>query len=295
MIKFLFKNILNKKNLKNLSKGKYKESRLIIERAYWLAWSQISGIGPVLIKRIHQHFQTLEVAWKASTAELGLVEGLGKQILATITERRSQLEPEQFLQQHLQKNPHFWTPADPEYPRLLWEIASPPPVLYYRGQVNLEENQGITAMIGIVGTRYPTEHGRRWTHKISAALAKHSFTVVSGMAAGIDGQAHRSCLQSGGRTLAVLATGIDMVYPPAHRELYQQIQQQGLVLSEYPVGTRVDRGNFPTRNRIIAGLCRAILVIICYNVQNFVQTNESRLRKSFHPISGSRYFHRTTN
>lgn len=234
---------------------------MVSERAYWLAWSQVSGIGPVLLKRIHQHFQTLEVAWKAPISELGAVEGVGKQILTAITEKRSQLHPEQFLIQHLQKNPNFWTPADGEYPRLLWEIPSPPPVLYYRGQVNRQENQGMIPMIGIVGTRYPTEHGRRWTHKISCALTKHGFTVVSGMAAGIDGQAHRTCLETGGRTLAVLGTGIDIIYPPNHRQLYGEIQQQGLILSEYPANTRVERGNFPARNRIIAGLSRAIIVI----------------------------------
>ncbi|WP_041933575.1 DNA-processing protein DprA [Gloeothece verrucosa] len=232
-----------------------------IERAYWVAWSQISGIGPVLLKRIYQHFQSLEIAWSASTAELGAVEGLGKRILAAISETRSKLNPEQFLQQHMQKNPYFWTPADSEYPQLLWEIPSPPPVLYYRGQVKAEENQGITPMIAIVGTRYPTEHGRRWTHKISSTLAQQGFTVVSGMAAGIDGQAHRSCLENGGRTLAVLGTGVDIAYPSSHRQLHQEIQQQGLLLSEYSQGTKVDRSNFPARNRIIAGLCRAILVM----------------------------------
>lgn len=231
------------------------------ERAYWLAWSQVTGVGPVLLRRVQQHFGTLAEAWAAPAKALGEVEGFGVRLVSAVRQARSQLNPEQLLEQHLQKNPNFWTPADADYPRLLLEIPSPPPVLYYFGSVQPQENQGITPLVAIVGTRHPTEHGLRWTCKISATLAKRGFTVVSGMAAGIDAQAHRSCIEAGGRTVAVLGTGIDVVYPYSHRKLYDQIQNQGLVLSEYPAGTKPDRGNFPARNRIIAGLSRAVLVM----------------------------------
>ncbi len=234
---------------------------MVEERAYWLAWSKIAGVGPILLKRIWQQFGTLKEAWQASGNALRQVEGLGAKGIDSIVQERSQLDPSQLLAQHLQTNPQFWTPADPDYPQLLLEIPSPPPILYYRGQVNLAENQGTTSLVGIVGTRYPTAHGRRWTHKISTTLAQQGFTVVSGMAAGIDGIAHQGCLQAGGRTLAVLGTGIDIVYPANHQQLYQQIQQKGLILSEYAAGIPADRGHFPARNRIIAGLCRAILVM----------------------------------
>ena len=231
------------------------------ERAYWLAWSQVPGIGPVLLKRVQQHFGSLAEAWTVPAETFREVEGFGEKLIGAVREARSRLDPERILEEHRQKNPNFWTPADRDYPRLLLEIPSPPPVLYYRGQVNAQENQGAIPAIAIVGTRFPTEHGRRWTHKISRALAKHGFTVVSGMAAGIDGEAHRSCLEAGGRTIAVLGTGVDIVYPDHHQPLYEQIQQQGLIVSEYPAGTRPDRGNFPARNRIIAGLSRAVLVM----------------------------------
>jgi DNA processing protein len=233
----------------------------IEERAYWLAWSQISGVGPVLLKRLQQHFGILSEAWIAPAKAIAEVDGFGPRLVDAVGEARSRLNPQQLFEQHLQNNSHFWTPADPDYPRLLLEIPSPPPVLYYRGKVDLLENQGITPLIGIVGTRFPTNHGRRWTHNISTALAQHGFTVVSGMAAGIDGEAHRACLEAGGRTLAVLGTGVDIIYPSSHQKLYEQIQQQGLVLSEYPAGTKPERGNFPPRNRIIAGLARAVLVM----------------------------------
>jgi DNA processing protein len=233
----------------------------LLENAYWLAWSQISGIGPILLKRIEQHFGSLEEAWTASARSLAEVEGLGARSVNVIVETRSRLDPEDLLEKHLQQNPHFWTPADPNYPRLLLETPSPPPLLYYRGQIDVRENHAIIPIIGIVGTRSPTEHGRRWTRRISTALAKHGFVVISGMAAGIDTEAHRACIEAGGRTIAVLGTGVDIIYPASNRKLYEQIQQQGLILSEYPAGTQPNKSNFPPRNRIIAGLARAVLIM----------------------------------
>ncbi|MGA1621328.1 MAG: DNA-processing protein DprA [Synechocystis sp.] len=231
------------------------------ERAYWLAWSQIRGVGPVLLKRIAQQFERLENAWKATAIALGEVDGLGGKLIHQILEQRPSLNPGDFLEQHQRQNPHFWTPADPDYPRLLWEIPSPPPVLYYLGRVSVAENQGQIPGIGIVGTRYPTEHGSRWTRKISQALAQSQFTVISGLAAGIDAMAHSSCLRAQGRTIAVLGTGLDVIYPPQNKALFEQITDTGLILSEYAAGTKPDRGNFPARNRIIAGLSRAVLVM----------------------------------
>jgi DNA processing protein len=234
---------------------------LVEERAYWLAWSQINGIGPILLQRLHQHFNSLAEAWTAKPVDLMRVEGLGKQIIETILQERTQLNPEEFLEKHLIKNPCFWTPADPDYPRLLLEISNPPPLLYYRGLVNVKENQGITPTVAIVGTRSPSEYGRRWTRKISTALAKSGFTVVSGLAAGIDTEAHTSCLEAGGRTLAVFGTGVDIVYPKQNERLRDRVLQQGLAISEYPAGTQPNKTNFPRRNRIIAGLSRATIVI----------------------------------
>jgi DNA processing protein len=218
-------------------------------------------VGPVLLKRLQQHFGTLADAWKANATQLGEVEGFGYQSATAVTAARSQINPEQLLAQHSIKNPCFWTPADADYPRLLLEIPNPPPVLYYRGRVEPQENRGLTPMVSIVGTREPTDYGKRWTRKISIALAKHGFTVISGMAAGIDTEAHHGCLEVGGRTLAVLGTGVDLIYPPRNRNLYEKIQQQGLVISEYPAGTQPNRAHFPQRNRIIAGLSRAVLVM----------------------------------
>lgn len=231
------------------------------ERPYWLAWSQIPGIGPIVLKRLQQRFGTLSSAWSADAATLGTVTGIGAQTLRAIQKHRQGENPTDLLAQHVQKNPSFWCMADEAYPRILTEIADSPPLLYYRGQVQLSENQGSTPLVGIVGTRDPSEYAKRWTRKIAYALAKRGITVVSGMAEGIDTQAHLGCIEGGGRTIAVLGTGVDMIYPPRNQGLYQRIEQQGLLLSEYSAGTQPNRAHFPRRNRIVAGLCRALLVM----------------------------------
>ncbi len=231
------------------------------ERAYWLAWSQIKGIGATLLPRIQQHFGSLEQAWGASAQELAEVAGLGQVNVSKIMPQRAQINPDLLLEQHQEANPHFWTPSDPEYPSLLLEIPSPPALLYYRGQVDLAENSGEKPAIAIVGTRYPTRYGRDWTKRISKFLVQQGFTIISGMAAGIDTEAHQACLAATGRTIAVLGTGLDLVYPPSNQKLYQAIFENGLIVSEYPQGTQPSRGNFPARNRIIAGWSRAVLIM----------------------------------
>lgn len=232
---------------------------MLPERAYWLAWAKIPNIGAILLKRIQQHFGSLAVAWQADATEFMAIEGFGAKLMVKIAQTRPKIQPEQLLKQY--EAIDYWTPGDDNYPNLLKEIPSMPITLFYRGQIPAE-NRGSKPAIGIVGTRYPTTYGKRWTKKISAALAQKGFTIVSGMAAGIDTQAHQGCLEVGGKTIAVLGTGIDVVYPRSNKNLYQQIiQTGGLILSEYAPGTPPSRNNFPARNRIIAGLCRAILVM----------------------------------
>lgn len=226
-----------------------------------MAWSQIPGIGPISLQKLQQHFGNLQQAWEASPEELKQVAGLKQKAIAEFVKKRSQIHPQELLQQHQKNNPHFWTPADPEYPRLLLEIPDPPPVLYYRGQPNLEENQGLKPMVAMVGTREPSEYGKRWTYRLSKFLTQNGFTIVSGMAKGIDTQAHQGCLAANGRTYAVFGCGIDFIYPWENRQLYWEILQQGLVISEHPAQTKPHRLHFPKRNRIVAGLCRAVMVM----------------------------------
>jgi DNA processing protein len=229
-----------------------------MERAYWLAWSQVRGIGPVSIKRIYQAFGSMSEAWQSSVNDLREIEGIGGQTLDNICEAQRKVEPLSLLAVHEHDNLNFWTPSDREYPQLLWEIADPPPLLYYRGHLT---NWNERNTIAVVGTRNATPYGKRWTKKIVTALASRGFTIISGMAEGIDGEAHRDCLEVGGKTIAAVGTGVDQIYPHKHKELYGKILQSGLVVSEYPHGTAPNKNHFPARNRIIAGLSRVTLVI----------------------------------
>lgn len=231
------------------------------EKIYWLAWSKIKGIGAVSLKKIYDCFGSVEVAWNINESELLKIEGIGKKLVNKIKEEKGKINPEELYIKHREKNSQFFTPSEREYPQLLLEIPSPPPILYYQGEINISENQGLTPLIGIVGTRKPTEHGKRWTYNISKALAQNGFTIVSGLAEGIDTIAHRGCLDGGGRTIAVLGNGLDRVYPSNNKQLMAEIAEKGLILTEYDYGSLPERGNFPARNRIVAGLCRAILVM----------------------------------
>ncbi len=233
-------------------------SKTSMERAYWLAWSQVWGIGSVLTKRIYQAFGSMSEAWQASPSDLQEIEGIGGQTLEAIRQAQSEVEPLSLLAIHEHNNLNFWTPSDREYPQLLWEIPDPPAILYYRGHLTSWNERNTVA---IVGTRRATPYGKRWTKKLVSALAKSGFTIISGMAEGIDGEAHKACLDVSGQTVAVVGTGVDQIYPHKHKALYEQIVDSGLVLSEYPQGTPPDKKHFPARNRIIAGLSRATLVI----------------------------------
>ncbi|KXK12801.1 MAG: putative DNA processing protein [Chloroflexi bacterium OLB14] len=147
--------------------------------------------------------------------------------------------------------------ADEEYPNRLREIDQPPPILYIRG----EYLQDDLFAVAIVGTRKVTAYGRQVTEDIASFLASNGLTVISGLARGVDAIAHQTALRAGGRTIAILGTGVDKIYPPEHRGLADEIMKRGAVMSDYAVGTPPDASNFPPRNRIISGLSLAVVVI----------------------------------
>jgi len=146
---------------------------------------------------------------------------------------------------------------DPDYPERLRVIAQSPYVLFIKGKLTQEDIWAVA----VVGTRRITEYGRQITEELSFVLARHGICQVSGLARGIDGIAHKSALAAGGRTIAVLGSGLDKVYPPEHRAMAEEISHQGALISEYPLGTPPDGSNFPPRNRIISGLSRAVIII----------------------------------
>lgn len=232
----------------------------INERAYWVAWSQIHGVGPVTLKRLHSHFGSLGAAWRAEVNQLLEVEGIGLSLGASLTDYRQRVCPAELLTAQERRHPNFWTPADPEYPALLFEIADPPPLLYYRGRPELALALQTLPSVAIVGTRAPSDYGQHWTRRLVQQLVAQDVVIVSGLASGIDREAHSQTLEGGGLTIAVVGTGVDQTYPWSNRHLQQRIAQQGLLLSEYENGTPPDRVHFPRRNRIIAGLSRIVAV-----------------------------------
>ncbi len=231
------------------------------DRAYWLAWSQISGVGAILRKRMFQQFDSMAAVWDVGLEELQSIDGIGPKLGAAIVEQRRSIDPDRLLDEYFEANPNFITPADPEYPRTLWEIPDPPALLHYQGNLDRLRSSDQATSVALVGTRKASDYGNRWTTRLSRSLSQHGWTIVSGLAAGIDAAAHQSCLDAGGTTIGVLGTGLDIIYPTSNRKLYEQMGQTGLILSEYPAGTPADRAHFPARNRIVAGLCRATIVL----------------------------------
>jgi DNA processing protein len=258
---------------------------MVFHRAPWLAWPQIPGIGPILLKRIYDHFGSLSAAWDASDRDLLAVDGLGERLIATILTHRPTIDLEELLAATLDRNPQFITPEDPEYPPLLWTIPDPPAVLYYQGDLRHLTPPGIA----IVGTRNATDYGKRWTRRLSTSLAERGFVIISGLAAGIDTEVHQTCLKLQTPTIAILGTGLDIPYPSQNKTLHHQLAQTHLLLSEYPAGTGPDRRHFPRRNRIVAGLSQATIVTEAGEKSGALIT--ARLAKSFgrslHVLAGS--------
>ncbi|MGB3310006.1 MAG: DNA-processing protein DprA [Nodosilinea sp.] len=202
----------------------------------------------------------MATAWRASGADLLAVEGIGLGLGNSLLEYRQTVSPLELLASYEQQHANFWTPADAEYPALLYEIADPPPIIFYRGRLELARALQLMPSVGVVGTRNPSDYGQRWTRRLTQQLANHDVIVVSGLAKGVDRYAHQQTLDSDGFTIAVLGTGVDQAYPSVNRDLHDRIARQGLLLSEHPNGTPPERAHFPRRNRIIAGLSRAVVV-----------------------------------
>lgn len=225
------------------------------ECAWWVAARKANHIGPARIRLLLQAFGTMQQAWAAPERDLKLV--LDGRTLGEFLTVRRELDVAALWHRTTANGIRVTCWTDVDYPPLLLEIPAPPPVLYYRGQMTETD----TTAVAIVGTRRVTAYGREMTHRIAFDLAKAGVTIVSGLATGVDGVAHRAALEAGGRTLAVLGSGIDVIYPGTHRDLATRIAAQGAVVTDYPPGTQPDRYNFPPRNRIISGLSRGVVVI----------------------------------
>jgi DNA processing protein len=226
-------------------------------KAYWVGFNYVKGIGAVRLQTLRAAFEgDLEAAWKASADRL-ISSGVQPRIVENILRVRAQLDLEK-IWEHIQSSGiGVMTWEDKDYPRLLREISQPPPVLYYRGDILPEDELAVA----VVGTRRVSAYGRQVTETLAGVLARNQITVVSGLARGTDAIAHQAVLRAGGRTLAILGSGVDRIYPPEHRKMAEEIVENGALISDYPLGTPPESSNFPPRNRIIAGLSLATVVI----------------------------------
>jgi DNA processing protein len=226
------------------------------EKHYWLGFNLVKGIGFVRLRALKEYFGDLAKAWEANSTQLRDA-GLSARIVENIIKIRSSVNLENYYENIQSKGISVVISDEDNYPNRLKEIDQPPPVLYIRGAI-IEDDFWAVA---IVGTRRVTAYGRQVTDELATYLAQNGITVISGMARGVDAIAHQAAIRAGGRTIAVLGCGVDRIYPPEHRNLSDQIINQGAMLSDYAPGTPPDSSNFPPRNRIISGLSMAVVVV----------------------------------
>lgn len=222
---------------------------------YWVGFNLIPQIGPVKVRRLLDYFGDLETAWTADTRELARA-GLDQRALRNLVATRQKINLDVELGKIKRAGVNILTLADQDYPPRLAAIPNPPPVLYVKGEIKPEDEWAVA----VVGTRRASVYGREVTRQLVAELVHNHITIVSGLARGVDGEAHRTALEVRGRTLAVLGNGVDVTYPPEHARLAQEIAEHGALVSEYPLGTKPDAANFPPRNRIISGLSLGTLI-----------------------------------
>jgi DNA processing protein len=227
------------------------------EHALWLALTRIKGLGCISFKKLASHFADPTQALSATAAELSAIEGIDRNVVDGLLAFTQWNEVEQEVQRASQAGVKIIPFGSGTYPARLRSIADPPPCLYVKGEIRQEDDKAVA----VIGTRSASHYGRRVARDLCRGLASLGFTVISGMARGIDGVAHDEALNAGGRTIAVLGSGVDRAYPPEHQKLYHRISEQGAVISELPLGAAPLAFNFPARNRLISGLSAGVVVV----------------------------------
>lgn len=222
-----------------------------------IALTFIPGIGDVTARNLLEHFGSAENVFKASRKSLSEVQGIRKKAIDAILEKKGFDEAEKELRfiEKYKIQPLFYT--EEVYPKRLKNCYDAPILLYYKGRADLNSSK----VISIVGTRNATAYGRELTHKLVESLKPHDAVIVSGLAHGIDGIAHKACIKQQIPTIGVMGHGLDRIYPAAHRSLAEKMLVQGGLLTEFPSETNPDRENFPKRNRIVAGLADATIIV----------------------------------
>ncbi|MBN1347584.1 MAG: DNA-processing protein DprA [Phycisphaerae bacterium] len=215
------------------------------------------GVGPITLSKLIERIGSVEEVLSTSADALRRVDGVGPKIAEAIRHAARSDEPEREIDLAAKHGVRIVCPQDEEYPPLLKHIPDAPVCLYVKGR--LQKQDGVS--LAIVGSRRPTYHGQEHAGHYAGSLASLGMTIISGLAYGVDASAHQGALASGGRTVAVLGNGLSDIYPPRHRELAEAIAASGAVVSELPMATAPEAGNFPRRNRIIAGMSLGTLVV----------------------------------
>jgi DNA processing protein len=227
-----------------------------MERSYWLGFSVFSGIGPVKFNLLLSRFESAKGAWSAPESDLVLV--LGKALLPKFLNFRESFSLQKYEKELREKKVSCLILKDKEYPELLKQAKKAPFVLYIKGKIEVLQDQ---KTIGVVGARKTTHYGREVTKLLTQELVLSGFTIVSGMAFGVDAVAAQTAMDCGGKTIAVLGNGVDICHPITNKNIYDQIvRENGVIVSEVPIGQQPSKGLFPARNRIIAGLSQGVLV-----------------------------------
>ena len=227
------------------------------ERNALILLNMMERIGPVCVRSLMHHLGSAAAIMDADTNELTAVKGVGPETARAIMTQRETLDPVAECSKADALGARILTALDAEYPEALKTIHDPPLALYIVGELTAGDAQGIA----VVGTRGPTHYGRDVATQLAAQLARMRFTVISGLALGVDTLAHQAALDAKGRTIAVLGSALDTLYPPSNAALAQAIARQGAVLSELPLGRRPDKTTFPMRNRIVSGMSMGVLVV----------------------------------
>jgi DNA processing protein len=225
---------------------------------YIISFDKINGLGSVKLLSIYKYFKSFKDAWFSDIIEFKNISVINNSNLQEIEKFRKNFSPLDYYEDILKKGINIVTLLDEDYPFLLKNITDPPFVLYYRGSWKTDI---ISSSISIVGTRNPSHTGRKAAYNFAKELASLNINIVSGMANGIDAEAHKGALSLKKYNTAVLGSGVDIIYPISNKKIYEQLLEYGLIISSYPPGTIPDPRNFPPRNRIISGLSSALIVV----------------------------------
>ena len=222
-----------------------------------IALNLVEGVGPVRVRQLLEHFGDAPAILKASKQQLLQARGIGEDTAGNISDWEKSVDLAGELKRISDFGCHVLTQADENYPALLREIYDPPIVIYVRGNLTPKDKNAVA----MVGSRMTTHYGIETARKLAYQLAYTGVTVVSGGARGIDTAAHQGALSGKGRTIAVLGTGINLIFPPENAELFERIAANGAVITQFPFNRPADKQTFPIRNRIVAGMTLGTLVV----------------------------------